>query len=36
MKKIRKRIRKLYDLGSRFETAAERAVAALVRKLRKR
>ncbi len=29
-------IRKLYDLGSRFEIAAERAIAHIVRKLRKR
>ena len=28
--------RKLYDLGSRLETAAERAVAALIRKLLKK
>ena len=29
-------IRRLYDLGSRVEIIAERAVAALVRKLRKK
>ena len=29
-------IRKLYDLGSRLEIAAERAVTALIKKLRKR
>ena len=29
-------IRRLYDIGSHFETIAERAVAALVRKLRKK
>lgn len=29
-------IRKLYDLGSRMETAAERAVTRLVRKLFKK
>lgn len=34
--KIQKQIRKLYDLGSRFEIAAERAIAALVKKLRKK
>lgn len=34
-RKIKKAIRKLYDLGSRYETAAERAIAALIKKLRK-
>lgn len=29
-------LRKLYDLGSRLEITAERAVTALVKKLRKR
>ena len=29
-------IRKLYDLGSRLEIAAERAVTVLIKKLRKR
>ena len=34
--KNQSRIRKLYDLGSRFEIAAERAIAALIRKLIKK
>ena len=34
--KSKTRIRKLYDLGSRLEIAAERAAAALIKKLRKR
>ena len=29
-------LRRLYDLGSRFEIAAERAIAGLIGKLRKR
>ena len=29
-------IRKLYDLGSRLEIAAERSVTALIKKLRKK
>ena len=34
-KKIKKAIRELYDLGSRFEARAERAIAALIKQLRK-
>lgn len=35
-KKVKKAIRTLYDLGSRFEARAERAIAALIKKLKKR
>lgn len=35
-KKVKKAIRTLYDLGSRFEARAERAIAALIKKLRKK
>ena len=35
-KKVKKAIRELYDLGSRFEARAERAIAALIKKLRKK
>ena len=34
--KISKTIRKLYDLGSRFEITAERTIAGLVRKILKK
>ncbi len=34
-RKVKKAIRKLYDLGSRFEARAERAIAALIKQLRK-
>ena len=34
--KLKKSIRKLYDLGSRFDIAAERAIVAVIKKLKKR
>ncbi|MER2234798.1 MAG: hypothetical protein ABS901_00525 [Candidatus Limivicinus sp.] len=35
-KRIKACIRKLYDLGSRLEIAAERAIVALIKKKKKR
>ena len=35
-KKVKKAIRTLFILGSRFEARPERALAALIKKLRKR
>ena len=32
--KLKKSIRKLYDLGSRFDIAAERAIVAMIKKMK--
>ena len=34
--KLKKSIRKLYDLGSRFDIAAERVIVAAIKKLKKK